>query len=87
PADGARFERYIAYMKEQLRQLVTEYGPVGILWFDGEWENTWTHEMGKDLYAFVRSLDPNIIVNNRVDKGRQGMQGLTAEGDFAGDYG
>jgi len=34
----------------------------------------------------VRSLQPNIIVNNRVDKGRQGMQGMSAP-EFAGDYG
>lgn len=86
PADTASFPRYVAYMKEQLRQLVQDYGPLGILWFDGEWENTWTHELGKDLYAYVRSLQPDIIVNNRVDKGRRGMQGMSAP-EFAGDYG
>ena len=43
------------------------------MWFDGEWENTWTHERGVDLYNYVRKLDPTIIVNNRVDKGREGM--------------
>lgn len=86
PAEGADFSRYIAYMKEQLAQLVNDYGPLGILWFDGEWEGTWTHEMGKDLYAYVRGLQPGIIVNNRVDKGRRGMQGMSAP-EFAGDYG
>ncbi|NUQ71261.1 MAG: alpha-L-fucosidase [Chthonomonadales bacterium] len=86
PDVPAHYERYIAYLKEQLTQLVREYGPLGILWFDGEWEETWTHAMGQDLYAFVRSLQPNIIVNNRVDKGRQGMQGMSAP-EFAGDYG
>jgi alpha-L-fucosidase len=73
-------------MKAQLRQLVKDYGPLGIMWFDGEWEGTWTHEMGKDLYAYVRGLQPSIIVNNRVDKGRQGMQGMNAP-EFMGDYG
>jgi alpha-L-fucosidase len=87
PADPASFPAYIEYMKAQLKQLVKEYGPLGIMWFDGEWESTWTHDMGKELYSYVRSLQPNIIVNNRVDKGRQGMQGLNKEGDFAGDYG
>ncbi|MGC4046627.1 MAG: alpha-L-fucosidase [Armatimonas sp.] len=83
---GASFARYVDYMKAQLKELLTDYGPIGILWFDGEWEGTWTHEQGMDLYKYVRSLQPDIIVNNRVDKGRQGMQGMT-RGDFAGDYG
>lgn len=86
PTAEANFNRYIEYMKGQLKELLTGYGPIGIAWFDGEWEGTWTHEKGKDLYQFVRSLQPNIIVNNRVDKGRQGMAGMT-KGDFAGDYG
>jgi alpha-L-fucosidase len=81
------FNRYIEHLKGQLRELTTNYGKIGVLWFDGEWENTWTHEHGKMLYQYVRSLDPDIIINNRVDKGRQGMAGLTAKGDFAGDFG
>jgi alpha-L-fucosidase len=86
PTAQANFTRYVDYMKAQLKELLTDYGPIGILWFDGEWEGTWTHEQGQELYRFVRALQPEIIVNNRVDKGRQGMQGMT-KGDFAGDYG
>ncbi|NLH16487.1 MAG: alpha-L-fucosidase, partial [Phycisphaerae bacterium] len=85
-AEGAEFPRYIAYMKNQLAELVHNFGP-HVLWFDGEWENTWTHEMGRDLYDYVRGLEPDIIINNRVDKGRQGMQGMTGKGDFRGDFG
>ena len=82
------FPNYLdSKMKPQLKELLTAYGDIGILWFDGEWINDYTTEMGKDVDAFVRSLQPDIIVNNRVDKGRQGMAGLDKEGDFAGDYG
>ncbi len=80
-------DAYVRYMKAQLRELIEGMGPLGILWFDGEWEPTWTHNRGVDLYNYVRSLQPSIIVNNRVDKGRKGMAGMTAEGEFAGDYG
>ncbi len=86
PAAGADYSRYVTYMKTQLKELVTQYNP-GVLWFDGEWESTWSHEAGKDLYAYVRSLKPEILINNRVDKGRQGMQGMTAAGTFMGDFG
>jgi alpha-L-fucosidase len=81
------FDRYVDFMKGQLKEVVTQYGPLGILWFDGEWENTWTQDRGKDLYAYVRGLQPNIIVNNRVGKNRQGMQGLSKGDDVVGDYG
>jgi alpha-L-fucosidase len=86
-AEGANFDRYVAYLKNQLRELTSHYGHIGVLWFDGEWESTWNHERGQDLYDYVRGLDPKIIVNNRVDKGRSGMAGLTKEGSFTGDFG
>lgn len=83
---GADFERYRTHLKNQVRELLTRYGPIGVLWFDGEWEHTWTHAHGVDLFTFCREVSPRTIINNRVDKGRGGMAGLTAEG-FMGDYG
>jgi alpha-L-fucosidase len=86
PSEGADFDRYVTSMKSQVKELVTSYGEIGVLWFDGEWESTWNRERGEDLYWFVRGLQPNIIINNRVGKGRAGMAGtydpLTASGDF-----
>ena len=81
------FPRYYEnYLKPQVKELMTKY-PTQIMWFDGEWVPAYTTEMGKDLYDFIKELDPEMIVNNRVDKGRQGMAGMNAEGDFAGDFG
>jgi alpha-L-fucosidase len=82
----SNMHRYIGFMKAQLREIVEGYGPLGVLWFDGEWEDPWTHEMGLDLYGYVRSLQPDILINNRVDKGRRGMEGITISSRFAGDY-
>ena len=82
------FPRYLEdYMKPQLKELLTGYGDIGVLWFDGEWIPDYTTEMGKEIYNYLRNIKPDLIVNNRIDKGRQGMQGLDAEGDFAGDFG
>jgi len=86
PSEGTDFSRYITYMKKQVRELITNYGPLGVLWFDGEWEPTWTHEQGKALYSYVKSLQPGILINNRVDKGREGMKGTTKNDEYAGDF-
>jgi len=41
-----------------------------------------------DLYNYIRNLNPDILVNNRVDKGRKGMQGMNAsDRKYVGDFG
>ncbi|HXI89087.1 MAG TPA: alpha-L-fucosidase [Blastocatellia bacterium] len=80
-------DEYVKYMKEQLRELVTGYDPA-VLWFDGEWQDWWTEADGKDLYQYVRSLKSDIIINNRVGKGRKGMEGLSkTDQQYSGDFG
>jgi len=80
------FARYVDnYLKPQVRELITNYGPLGVLWFDGEWIKDWTEPMGKDMFNYVLALQPNIIINNRVGKGRKGMVGLNKEDqEYAG---
>ncbi|MGE5362059.1 MAG: alpha-L-fucosidase [Bacteroidales bacterium] len=85
-AQGANYDRFVEYLKGQVKELLTKYGPIDVMWFDGQWESTWTHERGLDMYRYVRSLQPNIIVNNRVDKGGGDYQ-LTRDATFAGDFG
>lgn len=82
------FASYVeSYMKPQLKELIDNYGPLGVLWFDGEWIKDWTEPQGKNLYNYVLSLQPDIIINNRVGKGRKGMEGLSKGEDYAGDFG
>jgi alpha-L-fucosidase len=87
PAAGADFARYERYLHDQVTELLTNYGPVGVMWFDGEWEKTWNHERGQSLYDLCRRLQPDVIVNNRVDVGRAGMAGMTNGPGYAGDFG
>lgn len=86
-AEGANLDRYVDYMKKQLAELLTNYGELGVLWFDGEWEKTWEEERGRDLYNYVLSFQPDIIVNNRVGKGREGMAGTYDPETSVGDFG
>jgi len=58
---------YVAYMKAQLRELIERYRPA-VLFFDGEWADWWTRDDGRDLARCLRSLDPALVINNRVGK-------------------
>jgi len=78
---------YLKYMSAQLGEIVTQYDP-DVLWFDGEWVDWWTEEDGQAVYADLRRRKPSILVNNRVGKGRRGMEGLNrSDRTYAGDFG
>lgn len=88
PVDGANFRRYVQHLRDQVTELLTNYGPIGVMWFDGEWEATWNAKDGKALYDLCRKLQPNVIVNNRVSVERGGNTEVTEAplkqvGDFS----
>jgi alpha-L-fucosidase len=76
------FASYKDYMQAQLRELLTNYGDVKMLWFDNWWyvNDQWKtdEEHAKDLYAFSRSVKPNILVNDRCGRGAS-----SEDGDYA----
>ncbi|MCH8966992.1 MAG: alpha-L-fucosidase [Planctomycetes bacterium] len=84
PSDDADYDRYVEYLHAQVTELLTNYGDIGVMWFDGEWEATWNAEYGEALFNLCRTLQPNVIVNNRVTVGRAGMEDANKEriGDF-----
>ncbi|MBD0825433.1 alpha-L-fucosidase [Aestuariibaculum marinum] len=55
---------YETFVRNQIKELIDNYD-TDIIWFDGEWCDWWTDEMGLDLYNYIRSLKPSILVNNR----------------------
>ncbi len=58
-------ERYTHYMMSQLSELVTSYGPVQCVWFDSMAGAHWP-EQGQRLVAFLRALQPDILINDRA---------------------
>ena len=60
------FDRYVDYMKAQLKELTENYGPVLAWWFDGGWMPDWTYERGVDLLKYLRSLQPDTLADQRV---------------------
>ena len=62
------FMRYLEdYVKPQLRELLTNYGPIAIVWFD---IYSPTPEVARDLRDWVHKFQPEAIVSGRVDPGR-----------------
>ena len=53
-------------MKGQLRELLTNYGPIGVVWFDGGWEHSAKEHRAAEVVAMIRSLQPAIIINDRI---------------------
>jgi len=74
-------DRFVLTMKNELKEVITRYKPY-VLWFDGNWEKQWKKESGKELYQFIKSVDKDVIVNNRLGKGDQ----TAFSADSAGDY-
>ncbi len=64
--------RYVEYLHGQTRELLTQFGPIDIMWFDysypqrpqGKGRDAWQSEK---LLAMVRTLQPHALVNDRLD--------------------
>lgn len=57
-------DRYIAYLHGQVKELLTSYGKVDLLWFDGL-EGTTADWDSKRLFNTIESLHPQVIINDR----------------------
>jgi alpha-L-fucosidase len=59
-----RHANYQAFLKTQVRELLTNYGTVDILWFDGLGKSAKDYDADA-LNTLARSLQPRILINNR----------------------
>lgn len=87
--EGRDFDRYLDYMHAQVRELCSNYGKLDILWFDFSYDNlrgeAWR---ATELVEMVRTLQPGIIIDNRLEVSGEGFGSLAAcaptpyHGDF-----
>ena len=79
-SEGRDMTRYAQYMRDQVTELLTNYGKIDVLWFDFSYANrhgddarAWMRGKGKDdweaaaLIATARGLQPGIIIDNRTE--------------------
>ncbi|GAB2600194.1 alpha-L-fucosidase [Pseudactinotalea suaedae] len=74
--NGRDMERYREYMRAQVRELLTDYGPIDYLFYDYSYpERSYRNFPGKgrddwgaeELMQLTRELQPQIIINDRLD--------------------
>jgi alpha-L-fucosidase len=84
------FDRYVSYMKAQLKELTQSYGPVTAWWFDGGWMADWTYERGVDLLKYMRILQPDTLADQRVGGAYNGRVYMPTwfptDKDYVGDF-
>jgi alpha-L-fucosidase len=56
------WNRYIAFMNAQLTELLTNYGPIGGIWFDGMWDKPDADWHLADTYALIHRLQPAALI-------------------------
>ena len=70
PNPNADLDQYVAYMKGQVRELLSNYGPIGILWFDGggSFNGQPMAQLvhAQEIIDMIRALQPMCIVNDRL---------------------
>ena len=62
--DGAAMARYVTLHHQQVRELMTQYGLIDLLWFDANYLGPAVMRSA-ELVAMVRSLQPQILINDR----------------------
>ncbi len=67
PDPKGNWDSYYRFMNNQLTELLTHYGPVGAVWFDGVWDQDRNPEFDWQLdeqYALIHRLQPACLIGN-----------------------
>ena len=59
------YERFMGFVLKQIEELLTRYGKIDILWLDGMSFSQIEDMHTEQVYAWIRSIQPNIVINDR----------------------
>ena len=62
--DQGNWQRYLDYMNAQLRELLTNYGEVAGIWFDGWWDKPTADWQLDRTYALIHELQPQALIGS-----------------------
>ena len=80
---GERFERYVEYMHNQVRELLTNYGKIDIMWFDFHYgEMTGEKWEATRLIKMAREINPDLIIDDRIGGDIKVDEPVYYAGDF-----
>ncbi len=66
--DAKDLNKYVENkVKPQLRELLTQYGPIGIIWFDTP--ELITKKQSQEIKDLIHSIQPDCIINSRIGNG------------------
>ena len=83
--DNGNWPRYLDYMDAQLTELLTHYGPIGGIWFDGMWDKPDAEWRLDRTYALIHKLQPAaLIIPNHHGAPLPGEDAQTFERDLPG---
>src|SRR5215831_8369406 len=60
--DAGEWTRYLGFMDTQLTELLTNYGPLGGIWFDGMWDKSDADWQLARTYALIHRLQPAALI-------------------------
>jgi alpha-L-fucosidase len=84
-AESGEWRRYLDFMDTQLTELLTNYGPIGGIWFDGMWDKPNADWRLPSTYALIHRLQPSaLIVPNHHLAPKPGEDVQTFEQDLPG---
>ena len=83
--DSGEWSRYLDFMDQQLTELLTNYGPIGGIWFDGMWDKPDADWRLTRTYDLIHRLQPSaLIVPNHHQAPSPGEDVQTFEQDLPG---
>jgi alpha-L-fucosidase len=64
-ANYQAYERFLGFVLKQMEELLTQYGQIDLLWLDGMGFRGVSDMHTEQVYAWIRSMQPGIVVNDR----------------------